>query len=201
MKITTDYQNNSATYTPVLSQTDYLMKASEMILEHIGEDLKREGLQRTPKRFAKAYAEICSGYNTTAREVVGEGVFQGEGGLVSVRDIEFFSLCEHHMLPFLGKVSIAYLPKDKILGLSKLPRIVDVFAKRLQVQERLTKEIAEGIDEVVSPKAVVVRIKASHMCMMMRGVKRTGSETVTEFSIGIDALSEIEQKRLWKSID
>lgn len=188
-------------FVPYASPTDSLYKAAEMIIESIGENRQREGLLNTPKRFAKAYTEICSGYNLTPKDAVGEGVFQGEGGLVSVKDVDFFSLCEHHMLPFWGQVSVGYYPKDKILGLSKIPRIVDVFAKRLQVQERLTKEIATGINEVIDARAVVVRIKGSHMCMMMRGVKKTGSETVTEFSVGLDQLTEDEKNRLWKSIE
>lgn len=193
--------SDKSLFTSYDSPAESLQQAAEIILQSIGEDTKREGLERTPKRFAKAYAEICSGYKLTAKEAVGEGIFQGEGGLVSVRDVEFFSLCEHHMLPFWGQVSVAYHPRDKILGLSKIPRIVEVFAKRLQVQERLTKEIATGIFEVVDPKAVAVRIKGCHMCMMMRGVKKTGSETVTEYSIGLENLTSHESERLWKSID
>lgn len=188
-------------FVPYSSPAESLKHAAEIILQSIGENREREGLQRTPMRFAKAYAEICSGYHLTAQDAVGEGIFQGEGGLVSVRDIDFFSLCEHHMLPFWGQVSVAYLPKDKILGLSKIPRLVDVFAKRLQVQERLTKEIATGIFEVIQPQAVAVRIKGSHMCMMMRGVRKTGSETVSEFSIGLENLSAHDTQRMWKSID
>ncbi len=188
-------------FTPYSPPAEALQKAAEIILLSIGENVKREGLERTPKRFAKAYAEICSGYQYTAQDAVGEGVFQGEGGLVSVRDIDFFSLCEHHMLPFWGKISVAYLPQDKILGLSKIPRLTEVFSKRLQVQERLTKDIATGINEVIAPRAVAVRIVGSHMCMMMRGVKKSGSETVTEFSVGLDKISQQETDRLWKSIE
>ena len=176
--------------------------AGELILKSVGENLDREGLLRTPQRFSKAMKEICSGYNLTVADVVGEGVFAAEGqGLVSVRDVDFFSLCEHHMLPFWGKASIAYYPNDKIVGLSKIPRIVDVFSKRLQVQERLTKEIAEGLYKLIQAKAVVVRVSGAHMCMMMRGVKKTGSETVTEFCLGLENLSENERTRLFKSID
>lgn len=188
-------------FIPYQTPADKLKHAAELVIQSVGEDMEREGLERTPHRFAKAMMEICGGYQLTARDAVGEGVFQGEGGIVSVKSIDFFSLCEHHMLPFWGQVSVAYLPKDKILGLSKIPRLVEVFAKRLQVQERLTKQIAEGISEVVDPQAVVVRITGSHMCMMMRGIRKTGSETVTEFSLGLEKLSEREIDRLWKSIE
>lgn len=196
MKMT---ENDS--FVSYISETDKLKYAAELIMQSLGESTSREGLERTPQRFAKAMHEICGGYKLTAKEAVGEGVFEGPGGLVSVRSIDFFSLCEHHMLPFWGEVSVAYLPQDKILGLSKIPRLVEVFAKRFQVQERLTKEIAEGIAEVIAPRAVAVRIKGSHMCMMMRGIKKTGSETVTEFSLGLENLSTSESGRLWKSID
>lgn len=193
--------NDKSLFMPYHSPSEGLKTAAQLILHSVGENLDREGLERTPQRFAKAMMEICGGYPITARDAVGEGIFEGAGGLVSVRDIDFFSLCEHHMLPFWGQVSVAYLPKKKILGLSKIPRLVEVFAKRLQVQERLTKEIAEGIFEVIDPVAVAVRIRGSHMCMMMRGIRKTGSETITEFSVGLDSLSAGERDRLWKSID
>lgn len=193
--------NDKTLFKPHLSHLESLRQAASIIIEALGEDSDREGLLRTPSRFAKAFTEMCSGYQLTVQDAVGEGIFKGEGRLVSVRDVQFFSLCEHHMLPFWGTASVAYIPDEKILGLSKIPRLVDVFAKRLQVQERLTQEVAEGIQEVIKPKAVAVRIKASHMCMMMRGVKRTGSETVTEFSLGLETLNPLEQERLWKSIE
>jgi GTP cyclohydrolase IA len=194
--------NEMDTFKPYMSPAESLQEAAQMMIQALGENPQREGLIRTPKRFAKAMSEICSGYHLTALDAVGEGVFQGEGsGLVSVREIDFFSLCEHHMLPFWGQVSVAYIPKNKILGLSKIPRLIDVFAKRLQVQERLTKEIATGIYEVVDPIAAAVRVKGSHMCMMMRGVKRTGSETVSEYSIGMDNMTNAERDRIWKSIE
>lgn len=193
--------NDKSLFVPYSNAADSLYQAAEMILKSVGEDTEREGLKRTPHRFAKAYGEICSGYKMTAKDAVGEGIFKGEGDLVSVRDVDFFSLCEHHMLPFWGQVSVAYIPRDRILGLSKIPRLVEVFAKRLQVQERLTKEIATGIFEVIEPLAVAVRIKGSHMCMMMRGVEKTGSQTVTEFSIGLENIGTEKSHRLWKSID
>lgn len=172
------------------------------LLNNLGEDPLREGLLRTPERFEKALLELTSGYKQDVTKIVGEGVFKAENsGLVSVREIEFFSLCEHHILPFWGKVSIAYYPDQHILGLSKLARVVDVFSKRLQVQERLTREVAESIFKLVSARAVAVKIEAQHMCMMMRGVKKTNSSTSTEFSVNLEKLTADETTRLWKAID
>ena len=168
----------------------------------IGEDPKREGLVKTPERFYKAIQDLTSGYSITPEQVVGEGIFDSESnGIICVEDIEFFSLCEHHMLPFWCKASIAYLPKNKILGLSKLARVLDVFAKRLQVQERLTKEVADSIFKLVDAKAVAVVIEAQHMCMMMRGVEKQSSQTRTEYLVGLENLNEIEQNRIWKQFD
>jgi GTP cyclohydrolase IA len=183
-------------------ELDHASVAGELILKAVGEDSGREGLQRTPQRFANAMREICSGYQITVADVVGEGVFAAEGkGLVSVSDVEYFSLCEHHMLPFWGTASVAYYPDKSIVGLSKIPRIVEVFSRRLQVQERLTKEIATGLFSCIQPRAVAVKLKGCHMCMMMRGVKKTGSETITEFSIGLENLAAGEVERLWKTLD
>lgn len=172
------------------------------LLNNIGENTSREGLLRTPERFEKAMAELTSGYKQDVTQVVGEGIFKAENsGLVCVREIEFFSLCEHHMLPFWGKASIAYYPNENILGLSKLARVVDVFAKRLQVQERLTREVAESIYNLVDARAVAVKIEAQHMCMMMRGVKKINSTTSTEFSVNLEKLTADETNRLWKALD
>ncbi len=185
-----------------LSLMETATLAGELILKSVGEDLDREGLLKTPHRFAKAINEICSGYQMTALDAIGNGIFPGEGnGLVSVRDIEFFSLCEHHMLPFWGKANVAYYPNDKIVGLSKIPRLVDVFAKRLQVQERLNEQVATSLFHLINARAVYVRITGSHMCMMMRGVKKQCSETITEFSIGMENLSELEKTRIFKAVD
>lgn len=173
-----------------------------IMLNNIGEDPQREGLARTPERFEKALTELTSGYKQDVVQVVGEGIFQAENsGLVSVREIEFFSLCEHHMLPFWGTVSIAYYPDQHILGLSKLARVVDVFSKRLQVQERLTQEVATAISDLVDARAVAVKVQAQHMCMMMRGVKKINSNTVTEFSVNTAKLQPDESARLWKAIE
>lgn len=172
------------------------------VLREMGENPEREGLLRTPERFEKALKELTSGYLFDAAQVVGEGVFESErSGLVSVKDIEFFSLCEHHMLPFWGKISIAYLPAEKILGLSKLARVVEVFSRRLQVQERLTREVAEAITDLVNPRAVFVTCQAQHMCMMMRGVRKVSSTTKTEFGIGLDSLSADQRDRMWKVVE
>jgi GTP cyclohydrolase IA len=149
-------------------------------LELLGEDPEREGLVRTPARVASALKWMTQGYGSSAEEVVGEGIFEEEhDNMIMVRDIELYSMCEHHMLPFFGKAHIAYIPNGKIVGLSKIPRIVDVYARRLQVQERLTEQIAEGICGVLNPLGVGVVIEAYHLCMMMRGVQKQNSKTIT----------------------
>jgi GTP cyclohydrolase IA len=150
-------------------------------IELIGEDPEREGLQDTPRRVARSLRWLTQGYRTCVEDVVGSGIFKSEGhrNMVMVRDIELYSLCEHHMLPFFGKAHVAYIPNGHIVGLSKIPRIVDVFARRLQVQERLTEEIASAIDDVLKPTGVGVVIEAYHLCMMMRGVEKQNSKTIT----------------------
>jgi GTP cyclohydrolase I len=149
-------------------------------LELIGEDPKREGLLKTPERVAKSMRFLTQGYASSAEEVVGKGIFKEEhDNMIMVRDIELYSLCEHHMLPFFGKAHVAYIPNGKIVGLSKIPRIVDVYARRLQVQERLTEQIAEGLCSVLNPSGVGVVIEAYHLCMMMRGVQKQNSKTIT----------------------
>ena len=155
------------------------------LLEQMGEDPDREGLIRTPGRVIKAYDELTAGMNLTVADAVGEGVFEERcSEMVLVRNIEFYSICEHHMLPFFGRVHIAYIPRDKILGLSKLARITDVFAKRLQVQERMTQQIAEAVQDVVDPLGVGVVVDAAHFCMMMRGVQKQNSSTMTSCLLG-----------------
>jgi GTP cyclohydrolase IA len=152
----------------------------------LGEDPEREGLLRTPERVAKAMRFLTAGYDMTVEEVVGEALFEEEHeNMVMVRDIELYSLCEHHMLPFFGKAHVAYIPNGRIVGLSKLPRIVEMFARRLQVQERLTEQVATAIDDVLAPRGVGVVIEAFHMCMMMRGVEKQNSRTITSALRGV----------------
>lgn len=174
-----------------------LSEMAEVMLRQIGEDPKREGLKKTPERFAKALLELTQGYGLSGREAIGDGIFESESrGPVCVREIEFFSLCEHHILPFWGKASIGYLPGEKILGLSKMARVVDVFSQRLQVQERLTAQIGECLKEEIRPRAVVVSVEAQHMCMMMRGVGKIESVTKTEFLWKADDVDLAEINRL-----
>lgn len=155
------------------------------LLENLGEDPTREGLQRTPDRVARSLTELTQGRTQTVEEAVGQGVFHEDcSEMVVVKDIEFYSLCEHHMLPFFGRVHVAYIPDGRILGLSKIPRIVDVFSRRLQVQERMTVQIAEAIQQVLAPKGVGVVADASHLCMMMRGVQKQNSSTMTSCLLG-----------------
>ncbi len=156
-------------------------------LELIGEDPDREGLLRTPHRVATSLAWLTRGYEMDVQQVVNGALFDAEGAsnMVMVRDIELYSMCEHHMLPFFGKAHIAYIPDGKIVGLSKLPRIVEVFARRLQVQERLTEQIAGALDEVLHPLGVGVVIEAYHLCMMMRGVEKQNSKTITSAVRGL----------------
>jgi GTP cyclohydrolase I len=156
-------------------------------LELLVEDPDREGLIRTPPRVAKSLAWLTRGYEMDVEQVVGSGIFDAEHAtnMVMVRDIELYSLCEHHMLPFYGKAHVAYIPNGKIVGLSKLPRIVEVFSRRLQVQERLTEQIAGALDEVLHPQGVGVIIEAYHLCMMMRGVEKQNSKTITSAVRGL----------------
>ena len=155
------------------------------VLRELGEDPSRDGLVRTPERSEKALRFLTSGYHADIAQIVNGALFEVEyDEMVIVKDIEFYSLCEHHMLPFFGKIHVAYLPKGKVVGLSKIPRIVDVFARRLQVQERLTQQVAEAIEEITDPRGVGVICEAQHFCMMMRGVEKQGSSTVTSAMLG-----------------
>jgi GTP cyclohydrolase I len=157
----------------------------EGILDALGEDRTRDGLQRTPARVERALRFLTSGYTTDISKIVNGAVFDVKyDEMVIVKDIEFFSLCEHHMLPFYGKIHVAYLARDKVIGLSKLPRIVDAFARRLQIQERMTQQIAHCIQELLDPLGVGVVAEAQHFCMMMRGVEKQHSGTVTSAMLG-----------------
>ena len=155
-------------------------------LELLGEDPNRDGLIKTPERVAASLKWLTRGYERDARQVIGDALFdESHANMIMVRDIELYSLCEHHMLPFYGKAHVAYIPNGKIVGLSKLPRVVDVFAQRLQVQERLTEQVAKAIEEVLEPLGVGVVIEAFHMCMMMRGVQKQNSKTITSALRGV----------------
>lgn len=155
------------------------------MLARLGEDPTREGLLRTPERVAKAYQFLTKGYNEDPEQLLNSALFTVTyDEMVIVKDIEMFSLCEHHMLPFFGKVHIAYIPNGKVIGLSKLPRLVDIYSRRLQVQERMTTEIAETLMKVIQPQGVGVVVEARHLCMMMRGVEKQHSATVTSAMFG-----------------
>ena len=155
------------------------------LLYAVGEEPERAGLLDTPKRVRKSLAFLTQGYELEPRDVVGTAIFEEDySEMVLVKDIEFYSLCEHHMLPFFGKAHVAYVPDGRIVGLSKLPRLVEVFSRRLQVQERLTKQIADALWELLEPRGVGVVIEASHLCMMMRGVETQGSSTLTSYMLG-----------------
>ncbi len=165
--------------------TDLMGRSVKRILETIGEDADREGLQKTPERVAKAYQFLTQGYNQDPRAILTKALFKEDyNEMIVVKDIDVFSLCEHHMLPFFGKAHVAYIPDGQIVGLSKIPRIVDVFSRRLQVQERLTLQIKDAIQEVLQPKGVAVVIEANHMCMVMRGVQKQGAMTSTSSMSG-----------------
>ena len=152
----------------------------------LGEDPDREGLLKTPERVSKSLAWLTRGYALDVADAVGDAVFEeAHSNMVMVRDIEFYSLCEHHMLPFFGKAHVAYVPNGRIVGLSKLPRIVEIFSRRLQVQERLTEQVADALDQVLAPAGVGVVLEASHLCMMMRGVEKQNSATITSALRGV----------------
>lgn len=156
------------------------------IIETIGEDPQREGLIKTPERVAKAYAHIFGGYDKDPKAVINDALFESKSSeMVVVRDIEFYSMCEHHMLPFFGRVHVAYIPNGKVVGLSKIPRVVDIFARRLQIQEQLTEQIADALMNAINPKGIGVVASARHMCMEMRGVEKMHSSTTTSALRGL----------------
>jgi GTP cyclohydrolase IA len=172
-------------------------EAVRTLLRYIGEDPTREGLLDTPSRVVKSYAEMFGGYNESVEDVLGRTFEEVHGydDIVMVRDIPFFSHCEHHMVPIIGKAHIAYLPDGKVLGLSKIARTVDIFARRLQTQESMTAQVAHSIDETLQPRGVAVLMEADHMCMAMRGVKKMGSSTMTTTFTGVFKTDPREQAR------
>ena len=176
--------------------------AVEKILYAVGEDPKREGLQRTPHRVAKAYEELLEGYRIDPAELINGAIFDVEyHDMVIVRDIEYYSLCEHHMLPFIGRAHVAYIPNEKVIGLSKIPRIVDMFARRLQVQERLTRQIADFVDAILAPKGVAVVLDGMHMCSMMRGVQKCHSGMTTSAMLGAFRENDITRREFLSHIE
>lgn len=165
------------------------------VLNEIGENPNRDGLVDTPRRVAESFKELTSGYFMAAGDVIKNAVFEcGSKGLVLQKETEFYSMCEHHLLPFFGNVHLAYIPDGKIIGLSKIGRVIDVFARRLQVQERLTEEIASAIDMAIKPKALIVKVEAQHFCLMMRGVKKQTSKTITTGLRGL-AITDSDLRR------
>ena len=167
----------------IQDQTAYLVGK---LLENLGEDPNREGLQRTPERVARMYEELLSGYHTDPVALVNGAIFPTDyKNMVLVRDIEFYSLCEHHLLPFYGRAHVAYVPDGKIIGLSKIPRLVEMFARRLQVQERMTQQITEELNFILQPAGVAVMVEGAHMCAMMRGVKKAEANMLTSAYLGV----------------
>ena len=163
-----------------MENSNKIAESVSSILEAIGEDVYREGLQKTPQRVTKAFKHLFGGYDKDAKDILTSALFETSNSeMVVVKDIEFYSMCEHHMLPIIGKAHISYIPDGKVTGLSKLPRVVDVFARRLQIQENMTEQIADAIQESINPKGVGVVITARHMCMEMRGVEKCNSKTTT----------------------
>ena len=179
---------------------DKVEAAVKLLLEGMGEDVNREGLKETPARVARMYEELLSGMGASAKEHLSKTFDASDSQIVLERDITFYSICEHHLMPFFGKIHIAYIPDGQVVGISKLARTVEVYAARLQSQERLTAEIADAIMENLRPKGVMVLVSAEHMCMTMRGVKKPGSQTVTAASRGLFDEDESLKSLFWNMV-
>ena len=183
------------------SGSDPLEPIVREMMHHLGENTAREGLLRTPSRVAAAMRFLTSGYGMTVEEVVNGALYhEGSSDMVIVKDIAFYSLCEHHMLPFFGKAHIAYVPSNRIIGLSKIPRLVELFSRRLQMQERITAQVADALEEVLSPEAVAVVIEGLHLCMMMRGVEEQEATTITASLRGTFETSSAAREKLFRFI-
>ncbi len=181
-----DVFRNELVDVPDQACSDEIECATTMILEAIGEDPEREGLLRTPARVSRMYEELTAGYRVDPDRLINDAIFDvAYSEMVIVRDIDYYSLCEHHLLPFMGRVHVAYIPAGKVIGLSKIPRIVEMFARRLQVQERMTQQIAEFLDERLRPKGVAVVVQGLHMCAAMRGVKKANARMTTSAMLGL----------------
>lgn len=184
-----------------MDKLETIAEHTKAILEQLGEDPQREGLQRTPERVAKSWDFLTQGYREDPVAILGSALFEQEGRqMVVVRNIEFYSMCEHHMLPFFGHVHVGYLPNGKIVGLSKIPRMVDAFARRLQVQERLTTQICQCLQEALQPLGVMVAVEASHLCMQMRGVQKMDAKTLTYDYSGVFADDQTKREEFLRLI-
>lgn len=177
-----------------------IIEGVKLLIEGMGEDVNRPGMQETPERIARMYSEIYGGYEMDVKEILSKRFPVSNSEMVLEKDITFYSTCEHHLLPFFGKVHIAYIPNSEVVGISKLARTVEVFARRAQIQERMTNEIADALMENLGPKGVMVMVEAEHMCMTMRGIKKPGSTTTTIATRGDFADSEMLQKRFFDMI-
>jgi GTP cyclohydrolase I len=176
--------------------------AVRQLLDAFGEDTRREGLERTPERVARMYDELLAGYRVDPYALINEAVFEVEyDDMVIVKDIEFYSMCEHHMLPFLGRAHVAYIPSGKVIGLSKIPRIVDLFARRLQVQERMTNQISEFLEAAIHPQGVAVVVEGLHLCSKIRGVKKSQSRMITSSMTGIFRKNPITRQEFLSHIE
>lgn len=185
-----------------MNKEEEFEQAVTKVLELLGEDPKREGLLKTPSRVAKALKFLTEGYDQDPKEILGEALFSTSNDeMVLVRDIEFYSMCEHHMLPIIGRVHVAYIPNGKVVGLSKIPRIVNVYARRLQIQEQMTEQIADAILETIQPKGVAVVVHARHMCMEMRGVQKINSTTVSSALRGLFKSDERTRSEFYNLIN